>query len=201
MRNDTVLFLLLFACLPLAGRVFAAAPPGAQLCEACHGPNGVSVQKTIPTIAGMSAFYLDGQILAYQKGRRYCPEGKTPAEPAGVMCAIAKRLSPAEYSAIDKYFAAQKFTAAKQSWDPKLASAGKQIHDSECARCHTNGGSVADDDAGILAGQWSPYLQQAFQEYQSGNRVMPDQMKPKIDALTTDQVNALIQYYASESPP
>ncbi|MDE2461976.1 MAG: cytochrome c4, partial [Gammaproteobacteria bacterium] len=66
---------------------------------------------------------------------------------------------------------------------------------------HTNGGSVADDDAGILAGQWSPYLQQAFQEYQSGNRVMPDQMKPKIDALRTDQVNALIQYYASESPP
>lgn len=201
MRNCTPLLLLLFACLPMAGRVFAAAPPGAQLCEACHGPNGVSIQKAVPTIAGISAFYLDGQILAYQKGRRYCPEGKSPAEPAGVMCAIAKRLSPAEYSAIDKYFAAQKFVPVKQSWDPKLAANGKQIHDSECGRCHTSGGRVADDDAGILAGQWTPYLQQAFKEYQSGNRVMPDQMKPKIDALTVDQVNALIQYYASEGQP
>lgn len=200
MRNYTALFLLLFGCLPMAGHVFAAAPSGTSQCEACHGPNGVSVQKTIPTIAGMSAFYLDGQIVAYQKGQRYCPEGKSPAEPAGIMCAVAKKLSPAEYSAIDKYFAAQKFVAAKQSWDPKLAASGKQIHDSECGLCHSGGGGVADDDAGILAGQWIPYLQETFQEYQSGKRIMPDQMKPKIAALTPDQVNALIQYYASESP-
>lgn len=179
----------------------AAAPAAAHECEACHGPNGVSPNKDIPIIAGMSAFYLDGEIQAYQKGLRPCPKTKypqQPSKPATDMCAIAKQLSPADMSAVDNYFASQKFVAAVQTTDPKAAAIGKQIHADACELCHTEGGSVADDDAGILAGQWMPYLQQTFKEFQSGKRKVPEKMKPKLANLTPDKINALIQYYGSE---
>jgi cytochrome subunit of sulfide dehydrogenase len=201
MRYYIIALLTAFTFVIATGTASAAAPAAAQECESCHGPNGVSPNKDIPIIAGMSAFYLDGEIQAYQKGLRPCPKvkyPKDPAKPATDMCAIAKKLSPADSSAIDKYFAAQPFVPAKQAFDPKAAAIGKQIHSNDCELCHTNGGSVPDDDAGILAGQWIPYLQETFKEYQSGKRDMPEKMKPKIMALKPDQVNALIQYYASE---
>lgn len=201
MRPYIIVLLAGFACFMATGHASAAAPAAAQQCEACHGPNGASTDKNIPIISGMSAFYLDGEILAYQKGQRPCVKTKypkDPAKPATDMCTIAKKLSPADSAAVDKYFAAQKFVPAKQAFDAKLAATGKQIHAEQCALCHTNGGSVEDDDAGILAGQWIPYLQETFQAYKSGKRIMPAQMKPKFDALTSAQENALIQYYASE---
>ncbi len=201
MRHYIIVLLSVFMFFIAAGSASAAAPAAAKQCESCHGPNGVSPNKDIPIIAGLSAFYLDGEIQAYQKGLRPCPKVKFPKEPskpATDMCDIAKKLSPADATAVDKFFAAQKFEAANQSFDPKLAAIGKQIHSEDCELCHTDGGSVADDDAGILAGQWSPYLHEAFKEYQSGKRQIPAKMKPKITALSADQINALVNYYASE---
>lgn len=179
----------------------AAAPDAARECVQCHGETGVSQDKNIPSIAGMSAFYLDGQIQAYQKSQRPCPKTKfpkDPAKPATDMCEIAKKLSSADSSAIDKYFSSQAFVAANQAFDSKVAAAGKQIHTADCEICHTQGGSVADDDAGILAGQWMPYLQDTFKEYQSGKRLMPEKMKPKLSKLTAEQIDELVQYYVSE---
>lgn len=196
------LFAASFCLMLSAGPVHASAPAAAQECEACHGTNGASTDKDIPIIGGVSAFYLDGEIQAYQKGLRPCPKvkyPKQPAKPATDMCDIAKKLSPADMTAVDKYFASQPFVAAVQKSDAAAAAKGKQIHADQCELCHTDGGSVADDDAGILAGQWMPYLKETFAEYQSGKRLMPEKMKPKIMGLKADEVNALIQYYASEA--
>lgn len=200
MRTYLALLSIPLLFIASEGPASAAAPTGAHECEACHGTNGLSSDKDIPIIAGMSAFYLDGEIQAYQKGLRPCARLRPPGQasaPETSMCDIAKKLSTAEYGDIDKYFAAQKFVPAKQKWDAKATATGKQIHATDCEICHTEGGSVADDDAGILLGQWLPYLQQTFAEYKSGKRTMPDKMKPKFDALTPEQSNALIQYYAS----
>ncbi|MGA9855612.1 MAG: cytochrome c-553 [Gammaproteobacteria bacterium] len=202
MRYYIILLLAGLGLFLSAGAASATAPAAAQECESCQGPNGVSADKNIPIIAGMSAFYLDGEIQAYQRGLRPCPEvkyPKDPAKPATDMCVIAKKLSPTDSTAVDKYFAAQPFVPATQSFDPKLAATGKQIHSDDCELCHSEGGSVADDDAGILAGQWIPYLQQTMNDYKSGKRQMPAKMKPKFDALSAGQINALVQYYASES--
>ena len=72
------------------------------------------------------------------------------------------------------------------------------IHDSECSRCHSDGGSNPDDEASILAGQWMGYLESAFAEFASGARYQPDKMKEKMDPLTDEQVTALVHYYASQ---
>lgn len=200
MRYFIAMLLLAFGASLIAGQA-AAAPPTAQECEACHGPNGVSKHSDIPTIAGMSAFYLDGQIQAYRKAQRPCPKTKYPDDPSKSptdMCTTAKKLSSADAKAVVAFFAAQKFVAAKQPFDAALAAKGKSIHDGNCELCHSDGGSEAADDAGILAGQWAPYLVDQLTDYHNGKRIVPEKMKPKIDALSPADIKALAAFYASE---
>lgn len=189
-------------CLAFAGLIhpaFGAAPDSAKECAACHGDNGVSTRNDVPTIAGASAFYIEGQMQAYQKEARPCPKvDKTDKSGKDDMCTVAKKLNAAQVKEVSSYFAGQKFVAAKQSSDAALAAKGKSIHDIRCESCHSEGGSVADDDAGILAGQWKGYIEEAFKEFRSGKRVQPEKMKPKTDGLTDEDFKALTEYYASE---
>jgi len=189
-----------FLVLPLlllvvAGSVMAApaAPSVVSGCSGCHGDKGVSASKDVPSIGGMSDFYLEGQMQAYQKGQRPCPN--TPSD----MCAISKALNAAQIKDIGTYYAAQTWVPApQQGLDAAQVAKGKRLHATTCEVCHTKGGSVADDDSSILAGQWLPYLQAALQNYKAGTRLMPDKMKPKIEALSADDLGALAQYFASE---
>jgi sulfide dehydrogenase cytochrome subunit len=47
------------------------------------------------------------------------------------------------------------------------------------------------------AGQWIPYLEQAFDEFHTGKRPMSKKMKDKMAQLDQNDVKALIQFYAS----
>lgn len=117
------------------------------------------------------------------------------------MCEVSKNLDQAQIKEIGAYYAAQAWVAAPQrGLDAAELATGRSIHAGACEICHTKGGSVADDDAGILAGQWLPYLQLTLQDYKSGKRVMPDKMKPKLAKLSADDLEAVAQFYASEGP-
>jgi sulfide dehydrogenase cytochrome subunit len=115
------------------------------------------------------------------------------------MCALAKALSAPQIKDIGTYYAAQKWAAAQQqSLDAAKVAKGRSIHTADCENCHTKGGSVADDDAGILAGQWLAYSQLTLQDYKAGRRLAPNAMKPKIEKLSADELEAVAQFYASE---
>ena len=115
------------------------------------------------------------------------------------MCTVALELDEGEIAEISEYYASKPFVPAKQEFDPAKAEAGAGIHRRDCEKCHSDGGSYADDDASILAGQWIPYLEQVFADYASGDRGMvEDNMKEKIDALDAESITALIHYYASQ---
>ncbi len=191
---------LLVSALLLIGGAACAAPAPALLsqCAECHGEKGVSTHKDVPSIAAMSSFYFEGQITAYQKAQRPCPKStvaKTPTD----MCEVSKKLDAAQIKDLGAYYAAQTWApVAQPGLDAAKIAAGKSIHTANCENCHTKGGSVADDDAGIVAGQWLPYLDLTMQDYKSGKRAMPDKMKPKIDKLSAADSEAVAQYYASE---
>jgi len=87
---------------------------------------------------------------------------------------------------------------ATQKFDPALAKKGKALHERGCEKCHSEGGSLASDDSGILAGQWMPYLTESFKQYSSGKRPMPEKMKPKMQKLDQADVDALVHYYGSQ---
>jgi sulfide dehydrogenase cytochrome subunit len=173
-------------------------------CESCHGKDGASEHEEMPVIGGMSAFYLDAQLRAYQDGYRPCveieyPEGPKKGEITD-MCKEVKGLTGSEIENIAAYFSEKPFVSPEQEFDSALARTGQGIHDQHCRKCHSEGGGLAFDDAGILAGQWRPYLKHAFVEYREGERWQPEKMQPKIEALSEADIEALIEYYVSQEP-
>jgi sulfide dehydrogenase cytochrome subunit len=190
------LILAMFLCLGAlcftAGTVEADSTEITSLvgpCEGCHGKDGASQMPQFPIIGGLSALYISDALAAFRDKTRLCN--------GGIMCQLASKISEQDASRIGEYFANKPFVRAKQSFDAKLADQGKAIQHRYCGKCHQNGGSLQADNAGILAGQWKPYLEQQFKELKSGQRLMPEMMKPKIDKLSDADIKALIEYFAS----
>lgn len=170
-------------------------------CASCHGKKGASTDKHVPIIGGYSAPYIIDSMTAYKNKTRPCPateysEGNKKGQKTD-MCAVAEALSDQQVKELSAYFAAQKFIRAQQTADPTLAKIGAERHERHCEKCHSLGGSLASDDSGILAGQWIPYLTETFNDYAAGKRTMDEKMKPKMEKLTKDDQEALIQYYGS----
>jgi len=113
------------------------------------------------------------------------------------MCKVGEKLSKQEIKQVADHFAGKPFVRAGQVFDAGLAEKGKGIHSLQCRKCHEDGGSSPDDDAGILAGQWMHYLEEQFGDYAAGKRDMPKKMKPKMDKLSGEDIKALIHYYGS----
>lgn len=172
-------------------------------CDSCHGEDGVSQHGDVPTIAGMSDFVLSEAMFIYRDRERPCRESEYRhgdiERPPTTMCDAVQDLDDEEIEAIAKHYAAQEFVPAKQEFDAAKAELGGQIHREKCEKCHTDGGSNPEDDAGLIAGQWTPYLEQAFADYESGDReVLDEKMQEKLDELDAGMIDALIHYYASQ---
>ena len=199
---------VLLTCSALFGFSLASGACAADLakltetCANCHGKDGVSTESEVPIIGGVSPEYLKSSLVSYSKKDRPCPETEIKAGPKkGTktdMCKVAKELSDGDIKELAQFYGGKKFVRAKQKFDATLAKKGKEIHDANCEKCHSNGGSVASDDAGILAGQWMPYLDETFKQYRSDKRPMSEKkMKPKIEKLDKDGIDALVNYYGS----
>ncbi|MBI5783004.1 MAG: c-type cytochrome [Gammaproteobacteria bacterium] len=191
----------LFGLSPATGAWAADVNKLVENCANCHGKDGVSTESDVPIIAGYSAPYLSDSLAAYKKKERPCPETKyRSGDKKGQktdMCHVAKDLSDADIKQMAQHFSGVKFVRAQQKFDPALAQKGKEIHERSCEKCHSEGGGLASDDSGILAGQWMPYLDEAFKEYSSGKRPMPKKMKPKMEKLEKADFDALVNYYGS----
>lgn len=205
MRRFPMFFFAALICtaLCLSPAAIAEITAVVEECNSCHGLGGVSVETDIPSIAGASAFVLEEYMFMYVDDARPCREstyrsGDT-GRPETTMCAIAKELSEEQLTELADYYSAKEFVSAKQDFDADKAAIGAKIHRRDCEKCHSDGGSYADDDAGMLAGQWMPYLEGVFEEYAADERVMlEDKMKEKIDALDAVSITALIHYYGSQ---
>ncbi len=114
------------------------------------------------------------------------------------MCDVTADLSDEMIEEIALYYFELPFVPAKQDFDASLAATGKDVHDRLCEKCHSDGGSNVEDEAGILAGQWMGYMEATFAEYASGAREQDKSMKDKMDELTDADVQALLHYYASQ---
>ncbi len=192
----------------ICGAILLCSPAGAEIaeiadqCDECHGADGVSTESDVPSIAGISPFIIEEYMLEYRDEARICRESKYRSgdleRPATDMCVVAKDLSEDDITGIAEFYGSKEFVAVVQEFDADKAAAGAKIHRRDCEKCHSDGGSYADDDAGILAGQWMPYLEQAFADYATGERdMLEDKMKEKTDALDPESISALIHFYAS----
>jgi sulfide dehydrogenase cytochrome subunit len=156
----------------------------------------------VPTIAGISAFVGADALFFFLDRERPCisseyRRGDTDREPTD-MCVLVDSLTEDEIEEIAEYYAAKTFVAAKQEFDTGKVAAGREIHDRDCEKCHIDGGTNPEEDAGIIAGQWSDYLRQSFDAYVSGEREAVKKMKEKMAPLSEQDIDALVHFYASQ---
>jgi sulfide dehydrogenase cytochrome subunit len=192
----------------------ASAEMLSNTCLGCHGPGGISAGPATPTISGMSEVYIIGAMLAYKYDN---DEDKVDAiieadleledveffaRTSTVMNRISKGYSEAEIKTIAKHFSSLPFESANQSADEGQAKSGAALHETHCEKCHEDGGSSAEDDAGVVAGQWVPYLEYTMADFASGDRDMPKKMKKQMEEAHTasgdEAMRDLIQFYANQ---
>jgi sulfide dehydrogenase cytochrome subunit len=162
----------------------------ANTCAGCHGTGGNSVGPASPTIAGKSAEYIKDIMAQYKSGDRH----------STIMGRIAKGYSDEEIALMADFYAGKSFesNAAKQKLDAAKVEAGSKLYKKNCSKCHDENGSLPDDDSGILAGQWLPYLQFTMEDFRGGRSQMTKKMKKKVDKLDDEQIEALLQFFASQ---
>jgi len=199
-RNSATMALL----LPFLA-IGASAADLAELtaeCDACHGANGVSQWPDMPTIAGIDEFVHSEALFIYRDAARPCAESQyrldDTTRPSTNMCDLSRDLSDEQIEALASHYAALDFVPAAQEFDSDLAAAGAAVHDTGCAICHSDGGANPADESSILAGQWMGYLRATFEHYKAGERHQPPRMQKAIDALSDDDVEALLHFYASQ---
>ena len=196
-------FFFVFSALMLGIPALSSADVDAlmQNCNGCHGDDGVSQSSDVPTIAGLAEFVHIDALFIYQDEARPCAESEyrqgDTSRPATTMCAVAADLSEDDIEALAAAYAGIPYVKAKQDFDAGLAAAGKAIHDKDCDRCHSEEGTNPEDEAGMLGGQQMGYLRDTMAAYADGSREQPGKMKQKLDALSADDVEALVHYYGS----
>jgi len=172
---------------------WAGAQDMLKMCINCHGEDGLGTGSDMPIIAGLEATVQEDALFAYADGGRNC--SATP-----MMCKMVLRLTEEQIIEYAAHFAALPYKASGEEFDAALAQAGKKIHLNGCARCHgADNPSEADADLGatILHGQRKDYLRYALGQYATGERQQLPAMEKVTTPLSADDIEALVNYYAS----
>lgn len=185
---------ILVSGLAFSGAGIAGGASGQALaytCAGCHGTNGASTGPATPSIAGMSEIYIKETMAVYKADERS----------GTIMSRIAKGYSEDDFEKMGKFFAAQERKVAPQSGG-KMADKGAKIHEKYCEKCHSENGTLADDDSGFLSGQWTPYLKYSFADIMDGTHDTGKKMMKKVNEAHKkygdDMFPALLDFYASQ---
>jgi cytochrome c553 len=138
----------------------AAAREKAQVCVACHGPDGNSQNPDYPILAGQSWRYIYIELRDFKEGRRSDPQ----------MSPIAATLSQEDMIALGNFFAAQKPAPIKFQADSAKVEAGRKTSDATlCPMCHL-GGFVGQNEIPRVAGQYPQYVKKQLQDFKARRR-------------------------------
>jgi cytochrome c553 len=166
----------------------AAGPAKAQVCEACHGPDGNSQNPAYPILAGQTWRYIYIELKDFKEGRRSDP----------VMSPIAQTLSPEDMIALGNFFAAQKPLPIVFQADGAKVAAGRKTSDAVlCPMCHL-GSFVGQNDIPRVAGQYPQYIQKQLEDFKARRRTNDAGNMTSVAATLSDQdIENLSQYIAN----
>ncbi len=168
----------------------AAEQPSAAMlanaCAGCHGTHGGSAGLTMPSLAGQSKTSIVEAMKKFKSGQR----------PSSIMGRLAKGYTDQQIEALGEFFSKQKIHFTNQTVNVAMANKGGLLQEKYCSRCHLEDGKEGKDDTPVLASQWLPYLQMQMELYHSGKRKMPEKMAEKVKALSKEDIDALLHFYA-----
>lgn len=165
-----------------------AVPAKAEVCTACHGPGGRSVQAQFPVLAGQTSRYMYLQLRDYQEGRR-THELMTP---------MTANLTRDDMRELSDYFSKQK--AAPQSFtpDPEKARLGKlKADETLCTMCHL-GGFAGQNEIPRVAGQQYEYVLKQLTDFKARKRTNDaGSMTSVSNTLNDKDIENLAHYLAT----
>lgn len=164
----------------------------AQVCVACHGPEGNSVNPVVPSLAQQPAQFIAMQLFQFREGNRKDPQ----------MSAVAAGMSNADMNDLAAYFAAQKLAPTKHRADPANETAGPKLAQQfHCTQCH---GPALRGQQHIprLAGQQHDYLEAQLRGFKAQTRADLDgNMTSAAQGLTDRDIETLVDYIAGLASP
>ena len=170
----------------------SAAPTASMLgdtCAGCHGTDGVSMGPATPNIAGLSETYFTDTMLAFKSGDK----------PGTVMGPDRQGLFRRGNQAHGRLTSpVSRWPAPVKNWMPPRWPPARNSTRRIAQNVMMKTAALADDDAGILASQWLPYLTYAMEDFKAGTREMPKKMKKKVDELSDAELEGLLQFFASQ---
>src|ERR671919_530409 len=143
----------------------AAAQDRVQLCAACHGPDGNSVNTEVPSIAGQPRLFLENQLILFREELRRSDQ----------MAPVVKGLKDPEIIKLAEHFS--KLPAKGMEAGPankELAARGAEMSKKlRCGICHLADYS-GQNQIPRLAGQRETYLEAEMRAYRDGKRTGGD---------------------------
>jgi cytochrome c553 len=159
----------------------------AQLCNQCHGENGVPIEKTAPVIWGQKHGYLYIQLRDFKQGTRH----------DDIMSPIASTLTRDEMMALAEYFSQKPWPDLGQPPAPKdvVEEALRTNSSVGCTGCHLDK-FQGDGTVPRLAGQKETYLAQEMEDFRSHERANNPGMSDLMNAASPKGLDALARYLA-----
>jgi cytochrome c553 len=179
-------FLFALALFPMASHA-QTIEQTAQSCAACHGTDGVPLQKDYPVIWGQQLGYLFIELRDF----------KTGARKNDLMSPIAQSLEFSDLLPLAQYFAQKPWPNLQQpAASGDVAAQAQRANASVvCTSCHQEG-FKGDSTQPRLAGQSREYLAKTMTEFRSGARANNPGMTDLMKAVSDQQIEALASYIA-----
>jgi cytochrome c553 len=168
----------------------------AEVCAACHGPDGNSPLPENPKLAAQPADYIAKQLADYKAGT----DRKSP-----IMQPMAAPLSEADMRAVAAHYAAQK-PRPGTARNKETITLGQKLYRGgnpasgvpACAGCHGPDGAGIPAQYPRLSGQHAQYTAAQLRAFRSMERSNdPNQMMRAIAARMSDQEIAAVADYIS----
>lgn len=190
----------IFACslVVVAVQVAAQGDPEAgkqkaQVCGACHGPDGNSSNGAWPKLAGQNVQYIRKQLHDFKSGKRSNPQ----------MAPMAAPLSDQDIEDIAAYYSSQDRSIGKA--EPRMIIEAETLYRAgskksglaSCMACH--GPSGTGNPAAVypaLSGQHATYTASTLKEFraETRNNDQAEVMRSIARKLSNDEIDALANY-------
>jgi cytochrome c553 len=136
-----------------------------QLCAACHGADGNSVDPKVPSIAGQPKLFLETQLVLFREELRK----------SELMLPVVKGLKDPQLIALAEHFSKLPAKGMESGTaDPALLKTGQERAKAlRCGICHLADFS-GQNQVPRLAGQREAYLEAEMRAYRDGKRTGGD---------------------------
>jgi cytochrome c553 len=162
-----------------------------QLCAACHGADGNSVNPEVPSIAGQPRLFIENQLILFREELRRSEQ----------MLPVVKGMKDPEIIKLAEHFSklpAKPMESGEP--DPVLEKRGIQrAKELRCGICHLSDFS-GQNQIPRLAGQREAYLEAEMRAYRDGKRTGGDTiMAAALYGVSDADIKSLAHYLSRSS--